>query len=701
MVSLTQIFRERFLNTVKSVTRGSGWAVVVMDTSSVKLFQLVAAREELLGLNIKAIELIDGPRARSPSDTAIYFLLPTPANVAYIDRDFASERLRMYDRAHLFFIAPIPDELFQNLSGHVMRYCESLKELFIDYIPFESKVFNLDLPNAFSFLFGRETEEEIEVIASRLRSVFLSTGEYPIIRYHNLEPRGSSISLRVAKALHKLLEQHKAENPEVGSEASMEGTLPPPRPSLIIVDRTVDLASPILHELTYQALIDDALNLKGGREYKHTFTNGLGELKEHVAILDERDPIWRELRHQHISEATEKLLKGFRALSKENAAAASLIHKDKGLVPTPAQMREIVAALPELQLKVKQYSLHIELARLSTERIVDPTVLEAEQALATGFTFESKPVENAIALVAPLLNRPDIPQESKVRLILLYLNFISRHGPPRPDVTRLIAHANLTGANLKAIVNFQTLLKYGHLTQSKKPKENEPEYKFELSRYTPEISRILTSAAQQGLCTENFPFLIQEEGVQLVSQLQANKWLRIARPTWQKKKSVAQQDKATVDADNEEAFSLSRGRIVLFIIGGLTYSEMRCARELSLASRREVVVGSTHTLTPSVFIDQLKESRYSSTYLPSGNQPVEPDARSSQPKFGGESFGANQTGRSLSSNSTFTNSSPNQSPRSSPSLPDRLKPGPQPELRSHSAESVNKLRGLHRTITKP
>jgi len=47
--------------------------------------------------------------------------------------------------------------------------------------------------------------------------------------------------------------------------------------------------------------------------------------------------------------------------------------------------------------------------------------------------------------------------------------------------------------------------------------------------------------------------------------------------------------------------------IIVFVIGGMTYSEMRAAYEAAQSSSYEVVIGSTNIITPTEFLGQLKE----------------------------------------------------------------------------------------------
>ena len=49
-----------------------------------------------------------------------------------------------------------------------------------------------------------------------------------------------------------------------------------------------------------------------------------------------------------------------------------------------------------------------------------------------------------------------------------------------------------------------------------------------------------------------------------------------------------------------------RERLLVFVAGGMTYSEMRTAYIRADALKRDVLIGSTHPVTPQAFMDDLK-----------------------------------------------------------------------------------------------
>ena len=69
-----------------------------------------------------------------------------------------------------------------------------------------------------------------------------------------------------------------------------------------------------------------------------------------------------------------------------------------------------------------------------------------------------------------------------------------------------------------------------------------------------------------------------------------------ARPTWHRNDKQQQQQRVGP-------------RLIVFIIGGASYSEMRAAYEVTSMNKKwEVIVGSDQILTPRTFLNNLSEN---------------------------------------------------------------------------------------------
>lgn len=98
------------------------------------------------------------------------------------------------------------------------------------------------------------------------------------------------------------------------------------------------------------------------------------------------------------------------------------------------------------------------------------------------------------------------------------------------------------------------------------------------------------------LPTSDYPFVKELAPAGDPDKPKEVKSLRSTKPSWNK-----------VGAKSQLSASRSaNGRVLMFVAGGATYSEMRIAYEVAAAAGREVILGASAILTPTVYIDQLK-----------------------------------------------------------------------------------------------
>jgi syntaxin-binding protein 1 len=97
----------------------------------------------------------------------------------------------------------------------------------------------------------------------------------------------------------------------------------------------MDVYAPLIHEFTYQAMINDLLPIEDGTTYKwvvleltfgrlltytsYKFQSAAGVHEDKAATLTDNDNVWTEVRHMHMREAIDKLMGDFNKFLEENA----------------------------------------------------------------------------------------------------------------------------------------------------------------------------------------------------------------------------------------------------------------------------------------------------------------------------------------------------------------------------------------------
>ncbi|XP_072367507.1 syntaxin-binding protein 3 isoform X2 [Scyliorhinus torazame] len=557
--------------------REGEWKILILDHYTTKLLSSCCNMSNLMTEGISVVEDLHKIREPVPNAKAVYFITPTEKSVSALINDFKKKQSYKYKAAYVYFTDYCPDNLFSQLKTTCSKVIKRCKEVNISFLSYESKVFTFDIPDAFQSIYSPVSTDKMttmEMVAEKIVTLCATLDENPGVRYRNERGNEYRATENNAECLANMVEEKLAVHYKMDEQQIIKGKTPS---QLLIVDRGFDPVSTILHELTFQSMAHDLVSIENDI-YRYQ-TKDDPASKE--ALLGEDDELWIKLRHLHIAEVVEKIPKLVKELSKSQQTTEGK--------PTLSALSQLMKKLPNFRKQKTKQTVHLSLAE-DCLKLFNGTVeklCKAEQDLAIGADAQRQKIKDPMRIILPIMLDKSINNYDKLRIILLYIFHVN--GTTEENLSKLIQHGKITDD--RDIIENWKYLDVPILSsnvQHRKPfrKDRSDDESYQLSRWTPFIKDIMEDTIANKLDSQEWPHCsgcsAAWNGSGAVSARQGNK-------------SNLQDDRRSV-------------KLIVFIIGGLTYSEIRCAYEVSRTSKScEVIVGSTHILTPRRLLDDLKK----------------------------------------------------------------------------------------------
>lgn len=129
-----------------------------------------------------------------------------------------------------------------------------------------------------------------------------------------------------------------------------------------------------------------------------------------------------------------------------------------------------------------------------------------------------------------------------------------------------------------------------------KPSGNVKEVTYDLSRYTPKLKDVLTDFFNNSLNSSEYSTK-DTTGVASSTPMSVD-----SRP----KSSIASWHQSAGPSGSTSPKLTEGPKLIVFVVGGVTYSEMRAAAEIAKQVNREIIIGSTDVLIPESYIENVR-----------------------------------------------------------------------------------------------
>jgi len=596
--------------------------VLVVDNESLRVISHAFGMYRLMENRVYLVEQISKVRAPYRKSAPIYFLSPTRDSIARLINDWTPSKTRkepLYaDSVFLYFTNSLSDELFGMIKAckPLVKRLKALGEVNIDFITSQARAFHFDMnsKDVFSALYRRPVDGSTAMehaIAEKLVTVCASLNEYPHIRYKARSRVGSNLAALFNDKFTSFIGKNGNWWYHGDSTHTEKG-----RSTLLVLSRTDDCLSPLIHEFTYQAMVHDLLPLNDDKITVQT--QGAEGKTEKDALLNESDELWVELRGKHIADVIQILSGRIREIVN---SSTGMVHQKKGNDAKPLslnQMGKALKALPEYQEVMSKLSQHMSIAHRCMDIFKKQQLLnlsEIEQTLATG-----KDDENRSPKLSDVVNEVEAQLQATTdpiaRFRLLAIFIISQGGMKPTDQGRLFMAANLGPDENKALQNLEALglplvqpmatgrgvgLGAERIVARRAVVDSGSEYAN--SRYACDLMAVLQMMGEGRLSLEEYPSIypMPDEGM-------TNSIASVGVASVRNRAS-----KYSKSGKNGSTSVKGGSRQIVFMAGGLCYSELRAAEKLMEDGGPEVIIGSSHFNNPGSFVGDIASLEYGVT----------------------------------------------------------------------------------------
>uniref|UniRef100_A0A8C6TRZ3 Sec1 family domain containing 1 n=1 Tax=Neogobius melanostomus TaxID=47308 RepID=A0A8C6TRZ3_9GOBI len=428
------------------------WKVLIYDRFGQDIISPLLSVKELrdMGITLHLCVSVLTLSAANPLHLPC-FLMQTPHTRTSLWKD-PDLRNQLYEAYYLNFISAISRSKLEDiasaaLAATAVTQVNKVYDQYLNFITLEDDMFILCHQNkelisyhAINRTDIQDTDMEaiMDTIVDSLFCFFVTLGAVPIIRC----PRGNAAEVVAVKLDKKLRENLRDARNSLFTADNTAGQFSFQRPLFVLVDRNLDMATPLHHTWTYQALVHDVLDFhlnrvaleegpgpdpspsgarpkrKNRKTYDLTAADRFWQKHKGSPFPEVAEAVQEELDTYRAQEDEVKRLKCIMGLEGEDDGAISMLSDNT------AKLTSAMSSLPELLEKKRLIDLHTNVATAVLDHIKSRKLdvyFEYEEKLMSKSTLDKSLLD--------IISDPDAgTPEDKMRLFLIF--FITALQPP-------------------------------------------------------------------------------------------------------------------------------------------------------------------------------------------------------------------------------------------------------------------------------
>jgi hypothetical protein len=607
LVPLREVARRELINILDGINDD---VALVLDPDLIGPLGLVAEASLLKEHRVTKIFTLEGTKSiPSEFSSVLYLVRPSIDHMYSIAAQIQSSDGKGADRHRFNYVYFTPRKTLQcesTLANLAVHGDIEIGEYHLDLIPYDEDLLTMSLPNSFRSLF---LDGDTSLCFYAARSLLKMQKLYG--KFGNVLGKGNA-ACQVIKLMKRMENEEELINLNSG-EADYDQSADPSGlgastmirgeiDTLVIIDRTVDMVTPLLTQVTYEGLIDEVFGVQ----------DNYVEISKSVLGIKDKDGNVMEGKTKLVLTSGDSLYKDIRDLNfsllgpflKRRAAYIAQVYEERHKAETISQISEFMKKFKNLNKEHTSLQHHINLAEKIALEQTRQDAFQKRIQQEMNFIKDDQSLEDYIE---DLIGKGE-QLEKVLKLLCLYsvvsnglkqkrLEYFKREIIQTYGFPAILTLMNLEKAGLLQVYqsrsSWSSLRKQLRLFEDQKSQgEGETlDASTVFEGYTPVSARLVQSVTEAG------SFKLINDVSRLIPGEEHS------------------------DDPNREGISFSIGRsasegpqvkdpiTLVFFLGGITFAEASSFRLLSKDSKqnRDYVVATTHFINGNKIMNEVTE----------------------------------------------------------------------------------------------